>query len=148
MQDLFFGKVIKTEIMKKIKVDDFPIDSGEEVFYTIQMYFYTKKYLAIKTSAVYYFNANIDRYSTISELSLPSIKKMCEIRYEQLKRNIEFLKSVNYNHLYKQQCLEKLFLSKILNDIFHIEKLEERQEAFECFNKYFNLQISSDLCKE
>lgn len=146
-QDSLWGKIISSQIMKISKAPELEfVLSAEEVLYSVILYLNAKTYKKINTNACYIYNSLIDHFHGLSELNLNNIKYMCKLRNEQLKHNLNLLKT--YEDKYKLKCLEKIYLFSIFNDILNLKDLEERKEALNEFYKYFNLKLSSNIFYE
>lgn len=148
LQDTLWGKVFNAELMKNSLPDSYDIYAAEEAFYSLPLYSNAKSFKILHSNPLYTYYVDIDHFHGLSTFNYENIKTMCEIRHEQLKRNLKLLKEVKYDKSYKLECLDKLYLPNILNDILYLENKEERESAFNKFNEYFIVQMSSKLLNE
>jgi glycosyltransferase involved in cell wall biosynthesis len=149
MQDNLWGKVFSASLMKNCLPEPYDIYSAEEAFYSLSLYYNAKSFKIMKTIPLYCYNIEVDHFHGLSTFNFINIKKLFNIRNEQLKRNLKFLKDNKLDTKdNKLACLDKLYLPNLLNDLINLEDKEERTKAFIEFNKYFALQISSNLLSE
>lgn len=143
MQDALWGKIINSYVMKKCLIDDFPTFAAEEVFYSVLLYKNAMSFMTVDSSSYYIYNTTIDHFNGLSSFNLDNVKYMCKIRNEQLNRNLKLLNT--NDRKYDLDCLNKLYLFNIFNDILNLENVKEMKEAFQQFYKYFNIKLSANV---
>ena len=141
-QDALFGKIISTQIMKRCVIENIDgIFSAEQVFYSVPLYLNAKSYRRINSKSSYIYNSQFDHFHGLSELSFENIKYMCELRNKQLIHNIKCLNQ--YGDKYNYNCLEKIGLFSIFNDILNLQDKEQMKEAFNEFYKYYGINLTA-----
>lgn len=143
-QDLFYGKVIKAEILKNIKVPEYNTDIFDEMFFSLPMYHQVKNF-SCKELPMYSYDCSYDRFAGSSEKTFENIKKQFQVKYKILLNNIDYLKEKNLFEKYGTAYLNKLHLYNLFENIINFQDKEKRIELLNEFYKYYFIHIGANL---